>query len=117
MRTAGLSGCGNDERDHHPQLEPCGRTGPYGFPSGRLRLYHGQVCYANNPETQRGYTVATAVVQENGRVEITEWLPDGESTSYTSAANLNAAWRHIKNYTLTDFDDELKSEISSGVKR
>lgn len=65
----------------------------------------------------RGYTVATAAVQENGRVEITEWHPDGESTSYTSAANINAAWRHIKNYTITDFDDELKSQISGGVKR
>ena len=65
----------------------------------------------------RGYTVATASVQENGRVEITEWHPDGESTNYNSAANLNAAWRHIKNYTITDFDDELKSNISSGVKR
>lgn len=65
----------------------------------------------------RGYTVATASVQENGRVEITEWHPDGESTNYISAANINAAWRHIKNYTITDFDDELKSQISGGVKR
>ena len=62
----------------------------------------------------RGYTVATAAVQENGRVEITEWHPDGESTSYTSAANINAAWRHIKNYTLTDFDDELKEYLAQG---
>lgn len=62
----------------------------------------------------RGYTVATAVVQENGRVEITEWHPDQESTSNTSAASLNAAWRHIKNYTLTDFDDELKEMLGSG---
>lgn len=65
----------------------------------------------------RGYTVATAFVQQNGRVDITEWHPDGESTSYTSSANINAAWRHIKNYTLTDFDNELKSQISIGVKR
>ena len=63
----------------------------------------------------RGYTVATAAVKDNGTVDITEWHPDGESTSYTSASSLEAAWRHIKNYTLTDFDDELKSQISSGV--
>ena len=62
----------------------------------------------------RGYTVATAAVQENGRVEITEWHPDGESTSYTSAANLDSAWRHIKNYTLTDFDDELREYLAPG---
>lgn len=67
--------------------------------------------------TWRGYTVATAVVKDNGTVDITEWHPDQESTSYTSAANINAAWRHIKNYTLTDFDDALKSQISGGVKR
>lgn len=67
----------------------------------------------------RGYTVATAAVQENGRIEITEWHPDQESTSYTSAANIEAAWRHVKNYTLTDFDDELKEYlgISGGVRR
>lgn len=62
----------------------------------------------------RGYTVATATIKENGTVEITEWHPDGESTSYTSAANLNAAWRHIKNYTLTDFDDELREHLAPG---
>lgn len=65
----------------------------------------------------RGYTVATAAVKDNGRVEITEYHPDQESTRYSSAASLDAAWRHIKNYTITDFDDELKSNISSGVKR
>ena len=64
--------------------------------------------------TWRGYTVATASVKENGRVEITEWHPDGESTSYTSAVNINAAWRHIKNYTLTDFDDELREYLAPG---
>lgn len=64
--------------------------------------------------TWRGHTVATAAVQENGRVEITEWHPDGESTSYTSAANLDAAWRHIKNYTITDFDDELREHLAPG---
>ena len=62
----------------------------------------------------RGYTVATASVQENGTVEITEWHPDQESTSYTSASNINAAWRHIKNYTLTDFDDELREFLAPG---
>lgn len=62
----------------------------------------------------RGYTVATAAIKDNGRVEITEWHPDGESTSYTSAASLDAAWRHIKNYTLTDFDDELKEHLGTG---
>ena len=65
----------------------------------------------------RGYTVATAAVQENGRVDITEFHPDQESTRQTEAKSLDAAWRHIKNYTLTDFDDELKSQISSGFKR
>lgn len=64
--------------------------------------------------TWRGYTVATAAIKDNGRVEITEWHPDGESTSYTSAANLDSAWRHIKNYTLTDFDDELREYLAPG---
>ena len=64
--------------------------------------------------TWRGYTVATATVQENGWVDITEWHPDGESTSYISATSLNAAWRHIKNYTLTDFDDELTKYVAPG---
>lgn len=63
----------------------------------------------------RGYTVATADVKDNGTVDITEWHPDQESTSYTSAANINAAWRHIKNYTITTFDDELK-EMLGAVK-
>lgn len=67
----------------------------------------------------RGYTVATAAVKDNGTVDITEWHPDQESTSYTSAANLNAAWRHIKNYTLMDFDDEMKEHLgmSGGMRR
>lgn len=64
--------------------------------------------------TWRGYTVATAEVQQNGTVEITEWHPDGESTSYTSATNLNEAWRHIKNYTITDFEDELREYLAPG---
>lgn len=62
----------------------------------------------------RGYTVATASIKDNGTVDITEWHPDGESTSYTSAANINAAWRHIKNYTLTDFDDALAELLDQG---
>lgn len=64
--------------------------------------------------TWRGYTVATAVIVDNGRVEITEWHPDQKSTSYTSAANLDAAWSHIKNYTLTDFEDKLEEYLASG---
>lgn len=56
----------------------------------------------------RGYTVATAVVKDNGTVDVTEWHPDRVSTRYSSAASLQAAWRQIKNYTLTTFDDELK---------
>lgn len=67
----------------------------------------------------RGYTVATAAIKDNGRVEITEYHPDQESTRYSSAASLDAAWRRIKNYTLTDFDDELKEYlgVSGGVRR
>lgn len=61
----------------------------------------------------RGYTVATAAVKDNGTVDITEWHPDGNSTRYSSASNLNAAWRQIKNYTLTDFDDELNQTIKT----
>ena len=66
----------------------------------------------------RGYTIATAAVKDNGRVEITEYHPDQESTRYSSAASLDAAWRRIKNYTLTDFDDELKEYlgVSGGVR-
>ena len=64
--------------------------------------------------TWRGYPVATAMVQQNGTVEITEWHPDQESTSYTSASSLDAAWRHIKNYTITDFDDELRDYLAPG---
>lgn len=67
--------------------------------------------------TWRGYTVATASIKDNGRIDITEFHPDQESTRQTEAKSLDAAWRHIKNYTITDFDDELKSQISGGVKR
>ena len=62
----------------------------------------------------RGYTVATAAVQDSGWVEITEWHPDQESTRYCSVADLNEAWREIKNYTLTTFDDELKEMLGAG---
>lgn len=64
----------------------------------------------------RGYITATAAIRENGRVDITEWHPDQESTSYTSAVNLDAAWRQIKEYTRSDFFDELKEylEICKG---
>ena len=67
----------------------------------------------------RGYTVATAAVQENGTVDITEWHPDQESTSYTSTSSLDAAWRLIKNYTINDFEDELREflGISGGIRR
>ena len=53
----------------------------------------------------RGYTVAVAAVQDNGRVNITEYHPDQESTRSCSVGDLNKAWREIKNYTLTAFDD------------
>ena len=62
----------------------------------------------------RGYTVATAAVKDNGTVDITEWHPDQESTRYSNAASLDAAWRRIKNYTLTDFDDELREHLAPG---
>lgn len=62
----------------------------------------------------RGYTVATAMVQQNGTVEITEWHPDQINSYYANAANINAAWRHIKNYTITDFDDELRDYLAPG---
>lgn len=64
--------------------------------------------------TWRGYTVATAVINKNGRVDVTEFHPDQESTRQTEAKSLDAAWRHIKNYTLMDFDDELKEMLGTG---
>ena len=64
--------------------------------------------------TWRGYTVATASIKDNGRVDITEFHPDQESTRQTEAKSLDAAWRHIKNYTITDFDEELKEMLGSG---
>lgn len=62
----------------------------------------------------RGYLVATAGVLPDGRVEITEWHPDQESTSYITAKNLDDAWRRIKTYTWTTFDDELKEMLGTG---
>lgn len=68
--------------------------------------------------TWRGYTVATARVQKNGTVDITEWHPDQESTSYDHASNLDDAWRRIKQYTWSDFDDELKEFLGQvGMRR
>ena len=61
----------------------------------------------------RGLTVAT-VAQESqglyaGQYAITEWHPDQESTSSPCYANnLDAAWRHIKNYCRGDFEDALR---------
>lgn len=63
----------------------------------------------------RGLTVAT-IAQESqglyaGQYAITEGGADQESTaSPYYAKTLDAAWRHIKNYCLFDFKEEL-SEI------
>ena len=60
----------------------------------------------------RGLTVAT-IAQESqglyaGQFAVTEWHPDQESTaSPYYAKTLDAAWRHIKNYCLFDFEEEL----------
>lgn len=62
----------------------------------------------------RGYTVATAVINKNGRVDVTEFHPDQESTRQTEAKSLDAAWLYIKNYTLTDFEDELREYLAPG---
>lgn len=64
--------------------------------------------------TWRGYTVATARVQRNGTVDITEWHPDQESTRQSHAQNIDAAWSRIQQYTLYDFDDELKQHLGQG---
>ena len=62
----------------------------------------------------RGLTVATVEKLANGQYAITEWHPDQESTSTPCYVNnLDAAWRHIKNYCRGDFDDELR-EMSGG---
>lgn len=62
----------------------------------------------------RGLTVATVTSESNGQFAITEWGADQESTSTPYYVNnLDAVWRHIKNYCRGDFDDELR-EMSGG---
>lgn len=63
----------------------------------------------------RGLTVATVEKLANGQqYAITEWGTDQESTSTPCYANnLDAAWRHIKNYCRGDFEEELR-EMSGG---
>lgn len=127
--------------DHAEKLsaitcEECGNPGSLKKVNGWYRTLCGSCCknqcieetingdvltFQEHPEYKdeyvakwRGYTVATAAVQEDGRVDITEWHPDQESTSYTSASNLDAAWWHIKNYTFMVFDDELKEMQETG---
>ena len=68
----------------------------------------------------RGLTVATVEKLANGQYAITEWGTDQESTSSPCYANnLDAAWRHIKNYCRGDFEDELreKNGQSMGIHR
>lgn len=69
--------------------------------------------------TWRGYIVATATVNENGSVDIAEWHPDQESTRQSHARNINEAWAQIQQYTLHDFDDELKEFLrqEEGMRR
>ena len=62
----------------------------------------------------RGLTVATVEKLSKGQFAITEWGADQESTSTPwYANNLDAAWRHIKNYCRGDFEEELR-EMSGG---
>ena len=63
----------------------------------------------------RGLTVATVEKLANGQqYAITEWGADQESTSTPYYVNnLDAAWRHIKNYCRGDFEEELR-EMSGG---
>ena len=58
----------------------------------------------------RGLTVATVEKLANGQqYAITEWGADQESTSTPYYVNnLEAAWRHIKNYCRGDFEEELR---------
>ena len=66
----------------------------------------------------RGLTVAT-VAQESqglytGQYAVTEWHPDQVSTSTPCyAKNIDAVWRHIKNYCRGDFEEELR-KMSGG---
>lgn len=64
--------------------------------------------------TWRGYTVATAKVQRNGTVDITEWHPDQESTRMNHAQNLKDAWERIQKYTLYEFEEELGQHLGQG---
>ena len=67
----------------------------------------------------RGLTVATAEKLANGQFAITEWGADQQSTSTPDyASSLDSAWRHIKIYCYTDFEEELrKMEGSRGLHR
>ena len=67
----------------------------------------------------RGVTVATVEKLATGQYTITEWGADQESTSTPYYVNnLEAAWRHIKNYCRGDFEEELrKMEGSRGLHR
>lgn len=64
--------------------------------------------------TWRGYTVATAKVQRNGTVDITEWHPDQESTRQNHAQNLEEAWERIQKYTRYEFEEELGQHLGQG---
>ena len=62
----------------------------------------------------RGVTVATVEKLATGQYTITEWGADQESTSTPYYVNnLEAAWRHIKNYCRGDFEEELR-KMSGG---
>ena len=63
----------------------------------------------------RGLTVATVEKLANGQqYAITEWGADQESTSTPYYVNnLEAAWRHIKNYCRGYFEEELR-KMSGG---
>ena len=71
----------------------------------------------------RGLTVATIFTESNGmyavQFSITEWSADQQSTSTPEyASSLDSAWRHIKIYCYTDFEEELrKMEGSRGFHR
>ena len=57
----------------------------------------------------RGVTVATVEKLATGQYTITEWVADQDSTSTPYYVNnLEAAWRHIKNYCRGDFEEELR---------
>ena len=62
----------------------------------------------------RGVTVATVEKLATGQYTITEWGADQESTSTPYYVNnLEATWRHIKNYCRGDVEEELR-EMSGG---